>query len=126
MSADNWEASARREAGAVHRPSRTVFEAVELAGVAAAFVVVLARARAEVVTRAVRPPPALAADVAATAVELQATTPANSTTEPAKSARIPIAYRSIPCAACWFAPDDGARAAEQSSDSYISTLCHAG
>ena len=96
MSADSWAASARRAAGAVHRPSVTV------ASVADPAVDAFAVAAADVATLAARLAPPAWGDAVAAPAELQATTPAINTAEPAKSARIPIAHRSISCAACWY------------------------
>ena len=104
MWADSWAASARRAAGAVHRPSVTVrAAAADAFAVAAADVAALACLLAA---------GAAGAAVAAWA-ELQATTPTSSTAEPAKSARIPIAHRSISVPRVDIAPDVCARAAER-------------
>jgi hypothetical protein len=122
MSADSWVASARRAAGAVHRPSVTVARVADPAAVDA-----FAVAAADVALLAARWAPPAAGDAVAAPAELQATRPTISTAEPAKSAaRIPIPHRSISWPRVGIAPDVGARATERSRiaiSAHSATLC---
>ena len=115
MSADSWAASARRAAGAVHRPSVTVARVADPAEVDA-----LAVAAADVAALTVRWAPPACGDAVAAPAELQATIPAISRADPATSARIPIAHRSISCVAWWYCARRRRTCCRAISDSYIS------